>query len=167
MKNEKIRQIVCGASHTFILKESCELFGFGCGDDEQLGLGNLKNKCVPKFVMKDENINQIICGGFHTFILKKIGEILVFGHNKYGELGLGDNENRCILTLMKTFENVVSINGTTMEKIKWDPNIYSFLSKTKKTEIKNFLLICYCYKQISKIHMIKYKRHMIIYLFKN
>ena len=113
--------------------------------------------------MKDNTIRQIICGSNHSFILKESGELFAFGNNTVGQLGLGDNNNRNAPTLLGMFENIVSINGIIVQ-IKWNPDIYATLTKTKKREIKDFLLICHYYKQIYKINVVKYMRHMIISL---
>ena len=98
----------------------------------------------------------------HNFIYDG-NQLLGFGHNEYGQLGLGDNKKRNTPTLLGTFENIVSINGIILQ-IKWNPDIYVTLSKTKKREIKNFLLVCHYYKQVYKINVVKYMRHMIISL---
>ena len=169
MQDQLIRQVVCGKYHTFILKESGELFAFGNNKYGQLGLGDNKNRNVPTLLIHDDSIQQIICGNYNSFILKKSKELFVFGYGNDGQLGLnssldGQNNTRYthIPTLLGLFENIVSINGTLIEKIKWCPGIYSTLSKTKKIEIKNFMLVCYYYKKIHEINMVKYMRHMIV-----
>ena len=100
---------------------------------------------------------------YHSFILKESGELFAFGCNSYGQLGLADNKKRNIPTLLGTFENIVSINGVILQ-IKWNPDIYATLSKTKKREIKNLLLVCHYYKLVYKINVVKYMRHVIISL---
>ena len=181
MKDKEIRQIICGDLHSFILKESDELFAFGYNYNGQLGLGDNENRKIPTLLMKtgddivpslnlpvrdkvkDNTIQQIICGSFHSFIFKESGELFAFGFNSCGQLGLGDNNNRNTPTLLGTFDNIVSINGVILQ-IKWNPDIYATLSKTKKREIKNFLLVCHYYKLVYKINVVKYMRHVIISL---
>ena len=181
MQDKTIRQIVCGAYHSFILKESGELFAFGSNDDGQLDLGDTRNRNIPTLLMKtgddivpslnlpvrdkvkDNTIRQVICGGYYSFILKESNQLFIFGRNADGQLGLGDNNNRNTPTLLGTFDNIVSINGIILQ-IKWNPDIYVTLTKTKKREIKDFLLVCHYYKQIYKINVVKYMRHMIISL---
>ncbi len=46
-----IRQIVCGARHTFILKESGELFTFGWNGRGQLGLGDYDDRNIPTLLI--------------------------------------------------------------------------------------------------------------------
>ena len=160
-----MRQIVCGGFHSFILKESGELFAFGYNDYGQLGLGDNNNRNEPTLLMIDKQIRQVVCGwAHHTFILKESGELIAFGNNYCGQLGLGDNKSRNKPTLLMTDNNIVSINGIAIEKIKWSPDIYTTLSKTKQKEIKNFLFVCHYYKQIYKINMVKYMKHAIISL---
>ena len=181
MQDREIQNVVCGDYHSFILKESGELFAFGRDYNGQLGLGDNENKNTPTLLMKtgdnivpslnlplrdkvkDNTIQQIICGSFHSFILKESGELFAFGSNAYGQLGLADNNNRNTPTLLGSFENAVSINGVILH-IKWNPDIYATLSKTKKREIKNFLLVCHHYRQVYKINVVKYMRHMVISL---
>ena len=161
-RDKEIRQIVCRQYCTFILKESGELFAFGCNDDGQLGLGDYIKRSIPTLVIKDKGIRQIICGGHHTLILKISGELFAFGCNHSGQLGLDYKKNILRLTLTMMNENIVSINGTIIEKIKWNPNIYLTLSTIKKIKIKNFLLVCHYYKKIYGIYVVKYMRHAII-----
>ena len=187
MQDREIQNIISGGYHSFILTKSGELFSFGFNDNGQLGLGDNDNKNVPTLLMKTwddvvpslnpplgtdrrqdrvktKRIHQIICGAFHTFILRNNGELFAFGFNLYGQLGLGDTDNINTPTLLMIDENIVSINGTMIEKIKWNPDIYQTLSITKQREIKYFLLVCHCYKKIYQIKMIKYMRHAIITL---
>ena len=163
VKDNTIRQIVCGCYHSFILKKSGELLAFGCNYNGQLGLGDNKDRNIPTLLMKtgddivpslnlpvrdkvkDNTIRQIVCGNFHSFILKESGELFAFGYNSCGQLGLCDNKKRKIPTLLGTFDNIVSINGVILQ-IKWNPDIYATLSKTKKREIKDFLLVCHYHK---------------------
>ena len=169
-KNESIRQITCGKDHTLILKKQGELFGFGSNFHGQLnlngqsGLDDDMYKYATSYMIKDHGIRQIICAGHYSFMLKQSGELFGFGRNSEGQLGLGNYKNTNIPKPLMIIENIISINGIIVEKIKWDPNIYSILSQIKRTEIKNFLLVCHCYKQIHGICMVKYMRHMIISL---
>ena len=163
MQDNTIRQIVCGAYHSFILKESGKLFAFGYNYHGQLGLGDMRNRNISTLLTKDKKIRQVICGGYCSFILKESNQLFIFGSNAYGQLGLADNNNRNTPTLLGTFDNIISINGVILH-IKWNPDIYATLSKIKKREIKDFLLVCHYYKQIYKINVVKYMRHMIISL---
>ena len=100
IKDERIRQIICGYEHTFILKESGELLAYGLNDNGQLGLGDYCNRNIPTLLMEDNEIRQIVCGKHHTFILKNSGELFAFGSGQYGQLGLGDSYSRRTPTLL-------------------------------------------------------------------
>ena len=113
--------------------------------------------------MTDKGIRQIICGANHTFILKNNGELRVFGDNKYGQLGLNDRNTRRRAILLAINENIKIINSTTIKKIIWqNPGTFSTLSEKRKNEIIGFLLVCYYYKKVHKINMVKYMKNMII-----
>ena len=106
MKDKTIQQIVCGAYHTLILKETGELFAFGNNGFKQLGLdNNRENKNKPTLLMKDKSIQQIICGSCHSFILKNSGELFATGR-----IGLGDCVNRDTPTLVMKNNNILLIN---------------------------------------------------------
>ena len=100
MKNKTIRQVICGAHHSFILSELGELFAFGNNFDGQLGLGDNQSRHIPTLVMQDLEIQNVVCGARHSFILKESGELFAFGRNYKGQLGLGDNKDRNIPTLV-------------------------------------------------------------------
>ena len=105
----------------------------------------------------------IFCGVDHTFILKHSGELFAFGDNSYGQLGSGDYVDRNKPTLLMIDNNIKSINKHKV-KIIWNPQKYIYLSEQKKKEIKTFLLVCYYYKKIHNINMVKYMKHNIISL---
>ena len=86
-----IKQVVCGANHTFILKTDGSLWACGENNYGQLGLGNTTDQ--SSFTQVTTNVNsdvkQVACGGNHTFILKNDGSVWSCGYNSYGQLGLG------------------------------------------------------------------------------
>ena len=63
---------------------------------------------------------------------------------------------------MMTNDNIISINGKSIKKIKWNSDKYHYLSKQKKLEIKTFLLVCNYYKNNYKIRVVKNMRDSII-----
>ena len=113
--------------------------------------------------MQDKKFDKLFVDINHSLILKESNQLFIFGRNADGQLGLGDNNDKNTPTLLGTFENIVSINGIILQ-IKWNPDIYATLSKTKKREIKNFLLVCHYYKLVYKINVVRYMRHVIISL---
>ncbi len=146
-----IRQIVCGANHTFILKESGELFAFGENSHGELGLGDCDNRKTPTLLMTlmRKNVN--------TFFPSSFGE----GQTLTPKAQV---ESEFVRIPDSTDNNIVSINGVNTERIKWDPKKYFTLSVSKKKIIKNFLLVCHHYKKKYNINMVKYMRHFIISL---
>ena len=50
MTDKQIRQVVCGWDHSFILKESGELFAFGRNNYGQLGLGDNNHRNKPTLI---------------------------------------------------------------------------------------------------------------------
>ena len=100
IKLDKIKQIACGESHTFILKTDGSLWACGLNSNGQLGLGHNTNHST--FIEVTTNINndvkQVACDNNYTFILKKDGSLWSCGYNYYGQLGLGDTEDRNTFT---------------------------------------------------------------------
>ena len=87
----------------------------------------------------------------HTLIYDG-NELFGFGNNVFGQLGLGHNDN------------IISINGKSIKKIKWNPDKYHYLSKQKQLEIKTFILVCNYYKNNYTISVVKNMRNSIINL---
>ena len=58
-------------------------------------------------------------------------ELFSFGSNFDGQLALDDNVNRNVPTLLMTNDNIISINGKSIKKIKWNSDKYHYLSKQK------------------------------------
>ena len=102
--NNDVKQIVCGSTHTFILKNDGSIWSCGYNYNGQLGLGDPANKTM--FLKVTTNINndvkQIACGEYHTFILKNDGSIWSCGYNNSGQLGLGDTTQRSTFTQVTT-----------------------------------------------------------------
>ena len=96
-----VKQIACGADHTFVLTQDNQLWA--CGDNlgGQLGLGDRENKnknILTKLNWTGGAIKQIDCAGSYTFVLTEDNQLWACGSNRNGQLGLGDDENRNSLT---------------------------------------------------------------------
>ena len=101
--NNDVRQVICGNTHTFIIKNDDSLWS--CGDNYygQLGLDDLSNRNIfNKVTYNINNVKQVICGGNHTFIIKNDGTVWACGYNRYGQLGLNDTNNRLIFAPITT-----------------------------------------------------------------
>ena len=108
--NNDVKQVACGTTCTFILKNDGSVWACGEGFKGQLGLGDTDNRTT--FTQVTTNINndvkQIACGGdgisSHVFILKTDGSLWATGYNRYGQLGLGtsDTNNHSTFTQVTT-----------------------------------------------------------------
>ena len=91
--NNDVKEVACGYSHTFIIKNDGSLWSCGYNYYGQLGLGDINTYKV--FTQVTTNINndikQVECGTYHTFIVKNDGSLWSCGYNDNGQLGLGDN----------------------------------------------------------------------------
>ena len=105
--NNDVKQIACGAAHTFILKNDGSIYSCGYNNYGQLGVGDTTNRNA--FTQVTTNINndvkQIACGQNYTFILKNDGSVWSCGYNAYGQLGLGtsgSSNNKSTFTQVTT-----------------------------------------------------------------
>ena len=98
-----IKEIYCGENHAFILENDGTLWGSGCNDNGQLGLGDTTNRTTfTQVTTNTDDIKQVYCGGSNTFILKNDGTLWGCGYNGFGKLGLGDTSNRTTFTQITT-----------------------------------------------------------------
>ena len=98
-----IKQIICGAYHTFAICENNKIYCWGNNNFGQLGLGRIKMlgfrfryKTAPiefKIEGNSSPIKQIICGANHIFAICENNKIYCWGYNHSGQLGLGDYES--------------------------------------------------------------------------
>ena len=128
--NNDVKQLACGYSHTFILKNDGSIWGWGNNAGGALGLGDNTNRNT--FTQVTTNINndvkEIACGDNRTFILKNDGSIWGCGYNYYGELGLGDTTSRNTFTKVTTNVNDIKQivgGGTHTFILKNDGSIWS------------------------------------------
>ena len=118
--NNDVKEISCGANHTFILKYDGSVWSCGLNSSGQLGLGDSTNKYEFTQIITD--VKHITCGDYYTFILKYDGSLWACGNNGSGQLGLGDTSNRYSFTQVTTNINndvkqiICGINKTIMLK---------------------------------------------------
>ena len=102
--NNDVKQIDCGNSHVFILKNDGSVWGCGDNSNSQLGLNNINNK--NNFTQVTTNINNdvkhISCGNSHTFIIKNDGSVWACGSNGNGQIGLGSASTKKTFTQVTT-----------------------------------------------------------------
>ena len=100
---DNIKQVYCGYSHTFILKNDGTLWGTGNNYSGQLGLGDGHDRyAFTQITTNIDNIKEVYCGGSYTIILKNDGTLWGCGANGGGQLGLGDTTNRTTFTQITT-----------------------------------------------------------------
>ena len=100
---DDIKEIYCGAYHTFILKNDGTLWSCGGNNYGQLGLGDTTNRTTfTQVTTNADNVKSVYCGYYHTFILKNDGTLWSCGFNDYGSLGLGDTGYRTTFTQVTT-----------------------------------------------------------------
>ena len=108
---DNIKQVYCGYSHTFILKNDGTLWGTGNNYSGQLGLGDGHDRyAFTQITTNIDNIKEVYCGGSYTIILKNDGTLWGCGANGSGQLGLGDTTNRTTFTQVTTnADNIKSV----------------------------------------------------------
>ena len=108
---DNIKQVYCGYSHTFILKNDGTLWGTGNNYSGQLGLGDGHDRyAFTQITTNTDNIKDVYCGGSYTIILKNDGTLWGCGCNTFGQLGLGDKTNRTTFTQVTTnADNIKSV----------------------------------------------------------
>ena len=108
---DNIKQVYCGYSHTFILKNDGTLWGTGNNYSGQLGLGDGHDRyAFTQITTNTDNIKDVYCGGSYTIILKNDGTLWGCGANGSGQLGLGDTTNRTTFTQVTTnADNIKSV----------------------------------------------------------
>ena len=100
---DNIKEIYCGADHTFILKNDGTLWSTGYNVNGQLGLGDAANRYnFTQITTNADNIKSVFCGANHTVMLKNDGTLWSCGLNVDGQLGLGDKTNKTTFTQITT-----------------------------------------------------------------
>ena len=79
----KNKSVACGKNHTFVVTESDVIYGWGCNENGELGLGDYINRDMPH-KLPIENVKSVNCGKSYTMILTKQGELFSCGHNYWG-----------------------------------------------------------------------------------
>lgn len=91
----KIKQLIAGRDHSFVVTDDNQLWGFGYNYSGQLGVGD--NECRDTFTpvpwpANRGKIEQVVTGGDHTVVLTDMNCLYVCGDNYFGQIGLGDNK---------------------------------------------------------------------------
>ena len=98
---ENFKYIECGGYHTLAINESSELYMWGRGDVNQLGLSHRQLSkdeygCVALQPVKLDYFTKKIkggaCGEAHTLIVDEDGNVFSFGWGEDGQLGISNTE---------------------------------------------------------------------------
>jgi alpha-tubulin suppressor-like RCC1 family protein len=91
--------------HSLLLNSRGQVFGFGCNQYDQLGLGNLGSRFAPTLteIKVPHRIIAIAAGDQHSLLLTSQGQILGFGNNSDGRLGSGSNGENPFVTLFEDY----------------------------------------------------------------
>lgn len=89
--NEKIVQVKCSYSTTFILTESGKLYSSGDGTFGELGIGIERDLGWNRVMIKNPIID-FDCGYTHIGAITKYNKLFMWGHGDRGALGDGNSE---------------------------------------------------------------------------
>ncbi|OMJ91358.1 hypothetical protein SteCoe_6154 [Stentor coeruleus] len=101
---ERFIYLECGGYHTIGISEEGEVWAWGRGDVNQLGIqfeklikddvGHvaLRPQKIKNCSKQNLSIKSVACGEAHTLLLDADGRIFAFGWAEYGQLGLCDND---------------------------------------------------------------------------
>jgi len=82
------KQVACGAYTTLAIKTDGSLWGWGRGDNGELGNFSNTNRSTPVTTFAGENNWKQVSGGQeHTAAIKTDGSLWTWGRNSYGALG--------------------------------------------------------------------------------
>jgi alpha-tubulin suppressor-like RCC1 family protein len=81
--------ISAGGTHSLILNDQGQVFGFGYNGYAQFGLGDKVDRLVPILIDSIGDIVAISAGGDHSLFLNDQGQVFSCGSNICGQLGLG------------------------------------------------------------------------------
>ncbi|HHY0050379.1 TPA: RCC1 domain-containing protein, partial [Clostridioides difficile] len=112
---DNVKDVICGGSHTFIIKNDGSVWACGYNNYGQLGLGDTTNRnTFTKVNIELKNNlpeyanNYKIKAGRGSYILKNNNALWSCGYNTHGALGLGDTTNRYVFTKVN-IDNVKNI----------------------------------------------------------
>lgn len=98
MTGHVIKRAVAGLSHTLVLTDKGELYGWGANKLNQLGMDKaVRQVMTPRLIhlsaLEDgEQIVDLATGLSHTLLYTDRGNVYTFGTNQYGQAGTGKLE---------------------------------------------------------------------------
>ncbi len=91
---ENVKSVACSDTSTLCLLDDGTVYGFGCNDDYELGVGDQRDIEEPTQMHDVKDIVSVACGNLHSILLDSHGDVYVCGYNNNVNLGLGDNTKR-------------------------------------------------------------------------
>ncbi|HBG4220798.1 TPA: hypothetical protein KQD30_003996, partial [Clostridioides difficile] len=137
------KDVICGYTHTFIIKNDNTIWSCGSNTYGHLGLGDTTDRNVFTKVAVD-NVKNIVCGGNRTFIIKNDNTILFAGSNLNGQIGcqhfINNKTNFTTFTEYKNndyigFSKSVNLNGDTY--LLKENGEYLIINKNEKIICEN------------------------------
>lgn len=95
VQEKGIKTIACGSAHTIVLLDNGTLFGFGDGEEGQLGTGDTAASSAPVFIEKMAElgrVSSISCGAMHTLAAGVNLGMYSWGSNAYCQLGHSEEQ---------------------------------------------------------------------------
>ncbi len=104
MTGHVVKRAVAGLSHTLVLTDKGELYGWGANKLNQLGLDkSVRQVMTPRHIQlsaleEGERIIDLASGLSHTLLYTDRGNVYAFGPNQYGQVGTGKLESSVMPT---------------------------------------------------------------------
>lgn len=113
----KVVAVATGRSHSLVLTDEGQVFGFGDNSSGQCGVGSKEQTVTnPKRISYTGTpIVKIACGSDFSLILNEDGVVYSFGHPEYGQLGHG-SENKEIVARKEVYHYEYSPTPITVYK---------------------------------------------------
>ncbi|KAM4558703.1 uncharacterized protein rpgra [Odontesthes bonariensis] len=93
LKSEKVKLVACGRDHTLVCTFKGSVYGAGCNQEGQLGLGHCKNsrsfQLLQPFCARTP-IQMLSAGHSTSAALTEDGRLFMWGDNSVGQIGLGN-----------------------------------------------------------------------------
>uniref|UniRef100_A0A1B6DL92 HECT domain-containing protein n=1 Tax=Clastoptera arizonana TaxID=38151 RepID=A0A1B6DL92_9HEMI len=102
-------QITCGYKHCLALTNNGRLYGWGCNEAGQIGIGS-KCTSVPEPTLVKAlaaiPLAFIACGSYHSFAVSKSGAVYGWGKNSFGQLGLNNEIDQEFPAQLRTLRTI-------------------------------------------------------------
>jgi alpha-tubulin suppressor-like RCC1 family protein len=123
------KSVACGFFHTAAIKTDGTLWGWGRGENGQLGTNDIVNRITPTTTFTGGTTwKSVTCGWKHTAAIKTDGTLWTWGGNAYGQLGINNTDARSIPVTTfaggNTWKQVSGAAGGQTAAIKTDGSLW-------------------------------------------